>query len=242
MSETQTFILQDVINDLVDVTSSLEGALFKLNYFGRLIKNEELINYTNKEINGYKGIEPPDYRKGIATLLVRMQTAYGNKETQELPISLLPPPFNEGMRYHAIRDGIRVIEQMTQNADSVKSQLLKTEIPLEMIPHIQPGASKLYKVNGGITVTGALITANANILPQILSTVRSRLLAFCMQLAETYSFKILIVPFKKDQVVSNGVVNNYFQTEIINNGHGNLINTGSDTFIDATANGDLNKQ
>ncbi len=77
MSETQTFILKDVINDLIDVKSSLEGALFKLNYFGRLIKNEELTIYTNAEINGYKGTELPNYRKGIATLLVHMQTAYG---------------------------------------------------------------------------------------------------------------------------------------------------------------------
>ncbi len=149
---------------------------------------------------------------------------------------------NEGMRYHGIQDGIRVIEQMMQNADPIKNQLLKTEIPMEMIPHIQPGASKLYRTNGGITVTGALITANANILPQILSTVRSRLLAFCMQLAETYSFEITIVPFKKDQTVNNSVVNNYFQTEVINNGHGNLINTGSGAFIDAAANVAPSKQ
>ena len=236
MSETKTFILQDVINDLIDVKSSLEGALFKLNYFGRMIKNEELINYTNAEISGYKGMEAPDYRKGIATLKINLQTAYGDETTRELPISMLPAPLNERMRYHTIFDGVRVIEHMTQNTDPVKNQLLMTGLPMEMVTQIQPAASKLYRVDGGITVTGAMILANANILPQILSTVRSRLLGFCMQLAETYSFEIDLVPFKTDQAVNNNVVNNYFRTEVINKGHNNVINTGSGTEIDVTRN------
>lgn len=236
MSDTQTFILQDVINDLIDVKSSLEGALFKLNYFGRLIKNDELINYTNAEISGYKGTEPPDYRKGIATLMINIQTYYGHQETREMPISMLPPPLDERMRYHTIRDGIRVVEQMTEKGDPVKHPLLTSNLPMEMVVHIQPGAEKLYRSEGGITVAGAFVTANANILPQIVSTVRSRLLAFCMQLAEAYSFEIAIVPFKKDQTVNNNIVNNLFQTEIINKGDGNVINTGAnaDVNVDAT--------
>jgi hypothetical protein len=37
----------------------------KLNYFGRLIKNDELIRFTNNELNDYKNVETelPDFRK-----------------------------------------------------------------------------------------------------------------------------------------------------------------------------------
>ena len=54
----KTFPLQEVIDDLVNTDKSLTSALMKLNYFGRLIKNDELIHYTNNE----------DYSPWIKTL------------------------------------------------------------------------------------------------------------------------------------------------------------------------------
>lgn len=38
MENEKNFILQEVINDLMDADTSLLGPLMKLNYFGRLIK------------------------------------------------------------------------------------------------------------------------------------------------------------------------------------------------------------
>ncbi len=48
-----TFVINDVINDLVDAEKSLINPLMKLNYFGRFTKNKELTEYTLKEIKGY---------------------------------------------------------------------------------------------------------------------------------------------------------------------------------------------
>ena len=74
----QTFLLQEVIDDLVNTDKSLSAALIKLNYFGRLIKNQELIDYTQNELNGYKNSKEsvPDYRKAIGTLYIDMQAYY----------------------------------------------------------------------------------------------------------------------------------------------------------------------
>ena len=47
----QTFLLQEVIDDLVNTEKSLSSPLMKLNYFGRLVKNQELIDYTQNELN-----------------------------------------------------------------------------------------------------------------------------------------------------------------------------------------------
>lgn len=49
-----TFLLQEVIDDLVNTDKSLSAALMKLNYFGKLIKNQELVEYTQSELNGYR--------------------------------------------------------------------------------------------------------------------------------------------------------------------------------------------
>ena len=62
----QTFLLQQVIDDLVNTDKSLSAPLIKLNYFSRLIKNQELIDYTQNELNGYKEKEAiPAYRKTL---------------------------------------------------------------------------------------------------------------------------------------------------------------------------------
>lgn len=233
MSQTLTFFLKDVINELIDTKSSLEGALFKLNYFARLIKNTELINYTDAEINGYRNMETPNYRRGISSLTMKLQTGYGHEQNADLPISMLDEPFQSGFRYFKVREGIRVIEQNMATYDAAKRPLLQTPLPMEMLGSLQKPANRLYKSDGGVAVTAAMTTTNANILPQILSTVRSRLLAFTTELAEQYGYDIEIEPFKNNLIVNNSTINNLFHTEILNKGDNNIINTGDNSSITA---------
>jgi hypothetical protein len=46
----KTFLLQEVIDNLVNTDKSLVSSLMRLNYFGRFIKNHELIEYSTNEI------------------------------------------------------------------------------------------------------------------------------------------------------------------------------------------------
>lgn len=233
MSENHTFILQDVINDLIDTNSSLESALFKLNYFARLIKNDDLLNYTNAEINGYKEIAPPEYRKAIATLTVQMQAGY-HSHTAEVPISMLEEPFNTEMQYREVREGIKVLERMAASSAAEGSPLIRTDLPMEMLRYVQPAATKLYKSDVKLTVVRAMITSNANIITQIISTVRSRLLAFSMEIAEKFGYNIEITSFRKLEVVNNQTINNIIKTEITNTGDGNIINTGKEAQLEVS--------
>jgi hypothetical protein len=227
MSENHTFVLQQVIDDLLNGDNSLEIALLKLNYFARLVKNEELLQFTNLEINGYKGdIDPPAYRKAIGTLTVNLQ-AWQNYYTKEVPVSMLEEPFNEKLQFLGIYDGIKVLESMAAKANNSDSQLLKTDLPMEMLSYIQPAVTKLYKSNVKLVAIGAMLTANPNVVIQIISTVRSRLLAFVMEIAEKFGYTIEISSFKTDLTVNNQVINNFIRTEITNTGNENIINTGS---------------
>ncbi|TCC98506.1 AbiTii domain-containing protein [Pedobacter hiemivivus] len=233
MSSNHIFFLQEVINDLIKTDGSIEPALFKLNYFARLIKNQELLDYTDAEINGYKGKEPPGYRKAIATLTVTLQSgAYS--QIKEVPISMLEEPFNTHFLYQGVYEGIKVIESMGLKSHKNDSPLIRVDLPLEMIPYIQPAALKLYRSNISIQVVGAMITANANIIIQIPSTVKSKLLAFCMELADHFGYDIEIKSFNEKQTVNNHFVTNYIKNEITNNGDGNVNNTGNDSNLEAT--------
>lgn len=203
---------------------------FKLYYFGRLIRNEKLIQYTNAEINGYGEFAPPSYRKAIASLTIKMQAGY-HQHTAELPISMLEEPFNTELRYREIKEGIKVLERMATNTNQEGSWLLTTNLPMEMLPYVQPAASKLFKSDVRLVVTQGIITVNANVVIQIISTVRSRLLAFCMDIAEEFGYDIQITTFKTKEVINNRTINNIINTQITNNGNGNINNTGSEADV-----------
>ncbi|HCN85273.1 MAG TPA: hypothetical protein DIT07_16885 [Sphingobacteriaceae bacterium] len=232
MSESHIFVLQQVIDDLLNTNSSLESALLKLNYFARLIKNEELLQFTDLEINGYKEVELPQYRKAISTLTAKMQ-AWQTYHTGEIPISMLEEPFNETLRYLGVYEGVKVLESMVSKSTKNNSPLLIKHLPMEMLSYVQPLASKIYLSDVKIVVVEAWITANANIVTQILSTVRSRLLAFTMEIAERFGYNIKISSFKQEQDINNQTINNFIRNEIINHGNGNITNTGSDSNLTA---------
>jgi hypothetical protein len=239
------FVLQEVIDDLVKADTSLVSPLMKLNYFARLIKNEELIEYTNLEINGYQHDHGsyPAYRKGIATLNVKIQ-AYQTFHFKEVPITMLDAPYNKLLRYSEISEGIGVLEQLAIKYQDKDANELAKPIPMEMLPYIQPAVSKLYKSDVKLTVVAARISTNPNIVVQIINTVRARLLAFTMEMGETFGYNIEISSFKKDQAINNQTINNFMKTEINNTGDGNVTNTGNNSQVNATINitkGDLKK-
>ncbi|QNR85075.1 hypothetical protein H9N25_00765 [Pedobacter riviphilus] len=226
MERNQTFLLQQVIDDLLDPTLSVEAPLLKLKYFALLVKNSKLAAYTDLEINGYKDAKIlPRYRQGLAALTINLQVGIDNYK-KELPISMIEKPYASQLKYLPVPEGIKVIEFMIAKSGQ-KSDLITVAFPMESLHLLQGPAGKLYRTNLRPTVTEAWLTTNANILVQIPSTVRSRLLAFTMDIAESFGFDIQISKFKGNQIENNQIINNYFRNEIINQGDRNIVNTGN---------------
>lgn len=229
MNENRTFLLQQVIDDLLDPNLSLEAPLLKLNYFARLIKNENLQKFTDLEINGYKEAELPKYRLGRAQLMVKFQAGY-YEHTRELPISMIEKSYREQMEYVPVSEGIKVLESMAAKTNN-GTDMLSVRVPLEYIHLIQEPTAKLYKSNTRVVVTGATILTNSNIVTQILSTVRSRLLAFVMEIGEEFGYQIEVGTFRIKETQNNQTINNYINNEITNHGNNNVTNTGAEANI-----------
>jgi hypothetical protein len=230
----QTFLLQEVIDELVNTEKSLSAALMKLNYFGRLIKNEELIDYTQCELNGYKenAKNIPAYRRTIGTLYIDMQT-YIHIRSGQLPISMIEEPYRTEFRYIYVREGIAVIEKLARESESSDSGgQIGTPLPMEMLHILQEPARKLYKSDVRVDVIGAKLTGNLNILVKIPTAIRTKLLDFVMSIAENFGFDIEIESFNKKADVNNQTIINQMNTTITNSGDGNVINTGKDNQIE----------
>jgi hypothetical protein len=231
----QTFLLQEVIDDLVNTDKSLSAALIKLNYFGRLIKNQELIDYTQNELNGYKNNKEsvPGYRKAIGRLYIDMQ-AYDNRHSGVLPVSMIDEKYRFAFKYVYVTEGIAAIEKLARESESndAGGQIVTT-LPMEMLHVLQEPARALYKTDTRIDVVGARLAGNANIVVEIPNAIRTKLLDFVMSIAETFGHNIEIESFNKKGELNNQTIIHKMNTTINNSGDGNLINTGNENKIDS---------
>lgn len=229
----QTFLLQEVIDDLVNTEKSLSAPLMKLNYFGRLVKNQELIDYTQNELNGYRNQDNiPDYRRTIGTLFIDMQM-YNHRHSGQLPVSMLEEPYRDALKYVYVREGIAAIEKLAREAESGDSDgQIMTQLPMEMLHILQAPARKLYKSDARVDVIGARLVGNANIVVEIPNAIRTRLLEFTMSLAEMFGHDIEIESFNKKAEINNQTIIHQMNTTINNSGDGNVINTGNQNQIE----------
>jgi len=236
MSSPNTFVLQEVIDELVNIEKSLVSSLMKLKYFAMLIKNDKLLNYTNAELDGYKhgSNELPDYRQAPAKLLVDMQAGSHIHRNLVLPADLVDPKLARLVEKYYFLDGIGAIETQINQYKAGKIESLGSELQMGALHYLQDGAQKLYKSDIRTAVVAARVVTNPLHLVTIGDTVRARLLAFTMETGDKFGYDIEIISFRKNAVENNNIINNYMSTEIKNTGDGNVINTGDHSSLTST--------
>ncbi|MFZ4672644.1 MAG: hypothetical protein ACOYLT_11610 [Flavobacterium sp.] len=231
----KTFLLQEVIDDLVNTDRSLSSPLMKLNYFGKLIKNQELIEFTQNELNGYRD-KPgliPDYRRARGTLLVDFQAYYNQHLDKPLPVSMIDEKYRVVFEYVYVKEGIAVVEKLATDAHKGDSAgYIATPFPMELLYILQEPARKLYKCDVKIDVIAARLTTNSSLVVEIPNSIRTKLLDFVMALAEEFGYDIEIESFNNRSEINNKTIIHQMNTTINNSGDGNVINTGSENQIE----------
>lgn len=223
-------VLQEVIDELLNAEKSLIGPLMKLNYFGRLIKNSELITYTTSEINGYDPDDNvPEYRKTIGRLVVDASSYFIETRPLELPMSVVPTSFREHFQYLSIREGISTVEKMAKDMSEDGKQEFYKPLPLELLSEIQPILTKLYVSNPPLKASAIRVIGNGNVILDISGSVRTKLLEFIMAIADELGFDIEVTDTNTKAI--NQTVNYYMSTIITTSGDGNVVNTGNENTI-----------
>lgn len=231
----QTFLLQEVIDDIVNIDKSLSAPLMKLNYFAKLIKNQELIDYTQNELNGYKNnLERiPSYRKAVGALYIDFQANIHIHSGKQLPVSMIDKEYQKAFKFVYVTEGIAAVEKLARESEGKDSDgHIVTTFPMEMLSILQAPARQLYRSDVRIDVVGARLTANANIVVEIPNAIRTKLLDFVMSLAENFGYDIEIESFNKKADINNQTIINEMNTTINNSGDGNVINTGNENQIE----------
>jgi len=232
------FFLEQVLSELMDNKSSLVGPLMKLQYFATRTGNNELLEFVLSELNGYKGKEIlPDYRTSLAIINVDIQFGDNKHNDLEIPVEMIDQKHKDLFRQFTLTETISVLEHMslTNEESNNYSNYLVLNLPLTYIHYFQEAASNLYKnPYYKAKVVGARLMTNKNIILRALTSVRSRLLTFCLEIGSNFGYEISIENYNKSQVLNNQKITNYMTTIINNNGDGNIANTGDNANINAT--------
>jgi hypothetical protein len=220
--------MQLVLAELADPSKSLHEPMMRLYYFAKETKNEVLIAFLKKEINGYQVDDDfPDYRKTAGQLYVTLQIgSYGDDtEVREIPRSLVPEDARSWLTEVRLYEGIAVLEKMA--AEHSKEQFIYKGLPMESLPTIYPAVKKLYKASWSpVMPISARVRANANVVTQAVETIRIRLIDFVYEIKEAIGLDSNIGEYKKHSEIINQIVNNFMSTHIHNTGDGNVINAG----------------
>lgn len=164
--------------------------------------------------------------------LIAHVRGYMIEQDVEVPISMLEEPYKTALQKMCVMNGIQVVEKMANEMmEEKKHSEFYRQLPMEMLPSIQPIIEKITKSSSRIFVQSAMTVANAHIFLEIQSNIRTKLLDFVMETGEKFGFNIEIESFRKNSVENNQIINNIMNTTINNSGDGNVLNTGDNNNI-----------
>lgn len=223
-------LISDIINDLVDNDKSLNSALLKTKVLASRIKNKDLIDWVNKEINGYSSnSELPNYRKNISTH-VKGDYISGNMhyKNQSIPVVGLNEKFNSNLSKTHFTNSIIALEFLVKDT---KSTTLMYPFPAEIVSIIEENWINMG--NPYLQLINARKIIPTNSITEILVQVRNKLLDFMLEIDSEYGDLTEIKDLTEKTNEISKIMN---QTIINNNGDGNVSNTGDNSSINYSNN------
>ncbi len=217
-------LISQIVNELIDDSKSLNGALLKTKVLASRIGNQELLDWTNAELSGYtKKDILPEYRKNIANSLkgtvINFNTKYSN---QEIPTSNLDKALEFSLRHTNFTVSISALESLINQNTNVLVSAISAELTHQLeVNWVNMGNPYLSIVSCNRIITKGQIVA-------VIANVRSKLLDFMLAIETEFGESVEI----KDLLDKNKKITTMMHHTIINNnGSGNSINTGNDNLL-----------
>lgn len=225
MNKTTEWI-NEINNDLVNPSLKLGDILLKVQVLAFKLKNESLKSWLHNELNGYKPSEIPEYRiipTSVRGNLVQDRglgrAAYVNN--YPLSIEVLDDKLYEELSRVRITSSVSELEDMIGKGDSY-------QVEISYVHHRHISA----KIAGGWTVSSAWKTINSSSFGGIISSIKSNLLRFLLELAdeigEQDNVNIMSQEKKIDNLFKKTIGNISGDTVNISFGNDNMqtVNTG----------------
>ena len=226
-------LIKNIIEELIQTETSLSSPLFKTKFLATKIENNELLEWVNNELNGYKveknelNEKVPEYRKTGATLFGTYYQNMGNGTKQLFENMILPTQdYDEVWRnFFQTITLYESVPSLELTHSQSKSKNIIINIPPEIGSMIQ---KKISKLNPYIELILVKKEASSAIIIQVITSVRYKLLDFMLaidnQFGDIIDFSFLIQ--NKEQIttiVNQSIINNSGDSVLINTGDSNKI-------------------
>lgn len=209
-------LISDIINELMEYTIPISGPLLKTKVLATRIGSSELLNWVNGELNGYESNTPlPKYRKSQGNPIGNYVINNAVVSHASIPLAHLKKAELSSLTEIVINDSIASVEQL------INKKGIKFSVPAKAKAYIEQSIIGLG--NPYFQILNMHLEIPASFLTNILSTVRSKLLDFMLELEKTFDKQTEIEDLKS----KNTIINQIMKTTIHGNATGVVITGGS---------------
>jgi len=167
-------LLDEIIETLSSQDGNLNEALLKTKVLLHRIGKKDLVDWVNKELNGYPDDSVPHYRNVSCEVRADVWTPGWQIKSHPIPIAHLTTNEQKSLTEFVMRDSIATIEEALRKP--VEGRRLIQMLPMEAMPRLSEGLA------GGAAVQQAWCEINMRQVDNIIVQVRSRLLDFVLEL------------------------------------------------------------
>lgn len=221
-------VLTNITSLLSTERESLTNGLYQLKLLASRIRNNELLNWINKELNGYENDDNlPEYRIAPALLQGTYSNGYYSIQNQVISTFNLPKELKDNLNKIKIKQGISIIEDTAKNTEETIAFVVSPEISALIMQNIRDHnpTYNSYSLFDARQVTSRIVYKN------ILIKVRNHALDLALNLEEEMGYEVEIEEIIKNKNEANQIIHNYFTQNFTNIGDGNIINTGDSNKI-----------
>lgn len=190
-------IIDDLIDQLTDNSITLTDILIKTKVLAFKLKNQELKNWIDFELNGYTEEKLPDYRVLQCQIIGQLSNGFQRATNYPIPLIALNDKQRESITTVRLNQSISTLDDFVHKGDGSKMVM---NVPPEMYGFL----SKNY--DNGFEIEYARREIGKIQIVQLLTAVRTKLLDFLLKLndeaGDSDDLGNLTSDYKKEMVSS----------------------------------------
>jgi hypothetical protein len=223
-------MINQIINELADNKQSLVNPFLKAKIFGSRLGNSQLLNWVNKELNGYDSKDDlPDYRLAKANSECNIHQGYYVEYQTPVPLTFIKNMKIRGIFTHFPLDqSVSTLESMEKTPEG---NLIGKPFPADFwgaITEEVQGAG----FNGNIT--NIKVFTHKSSVTQTLTVIRSRFLDMMLKLEEEFpSLENEVLEPGQKQKINKQITIIMEQNNFKTTGDANALNFGDQSQVNA---------
>ncbi|MBK9221005.1 MAG: hypothetical protein IPO16_02640 [Saprospiraceae bacterium] len=227
-------MIKEIIELLSDGNQSLVTPLLKTKVFASRLKNDELLDWVNREINGYNGLNEadiPNYRIAKALSSCTLQRGYQIENNTPVPISLIENTEAKKLFTEIILlDGVESLETLAKD----KKKMLYRKLPVDFANFL---TLQIRKKDPNLLIGNISVFTDISAVIQALTEIRSKFLDLLLSIEAAFP-KIADIGSESPETLTNVNkqvtlimkqinINHTSEGSTVNIGDGNQINSAS---------------